>query len=249
MASLTVGIDLAKNVFSLHGVDAHGKVALRKTVKRNKLMQSFANLPKDTLIGMEACSSAHYWARQLQKLGYTARIMASRFVMPYRKGGKNDSNDAEAICEAVGRPNMRFVSIKSPDQQSALCVHRLRQGLVRARTAQINQLRGLLMEFGIVVRKNRESVQREVPLILEDAENELPWVMRKLIEGAFTRLLQRVCCLINVTKGCVQPDIRNGSSLTRIHPNILLNRQELLKSAAWMHLALSNAFLNDTFVA
>ncbi|MCL6272260.1 IS110 family transposase, partial [Sansalvadorimonas sp. 2012CJ34-2] len=190
MTSFTVGIDLAKNVFSLHGVDAHGKVTLRKTVKRNKLLAALGNLPEDTLIGMEACSGAHHWARQFQKLGYTARIMASRFVTPYRKGGKNDNNDAEAICEAVGRPNMRFVSIKSPDQQSALCVHRLRQGLVRARTAQINQLRGLLMEFGIVIRKSRESVQREVPLILADAENDLPWVMRQLIEDAFKRLLQ-----------------------------------------------------------
>ena len=179
MKALTVGIDLAKNVFSIHGVDDHGKTAIRKTVKRQKLLSEISNL-KPSVIGLEACSGSHYWAREFNKLGHAARIMAPKFVIPYRKGGKNDSNDAEAICEAVCRPNMRFVSIKSVDQQAVLCVHRLRAGLIRARTSQINQLRGLLMEFGIVMPVGRYPAQREIHVILGDAENGLPWVVRQL---------------------------------------------------------------------
>lgn len=110
----TIGIDLAKNVFSIHGVDAYGKCVLRKTVKRNKLLEIFANLPP-CLVGMEACSGAHHWAKELSKLGHTPRIMASKFVIPYRQNEKNDANDAEAICEAASRPKTRFVSIKSAE--------------------------------------------------------------------------------------------------------------------------------------
>jgi len=144
----TVGIDLAKNVFSVHGVDAHGKVVLKKTVSRGKLLECFANLPS-AIIGMEACSGAHHWARALRSIGHDARIIAPRFVIPYRKSGKNDGNDAEAICEAVGRPAMRFVHVKSVEQQAVLCLHRIRSAVVAERTAQINQLRGLLSEFGL----------------------------------------------------------------------------------------------------
>ena len=150
----TVGIDLAKNVFSVHGVDAHGKVVLKKTVSRGKLLELFANLPP-ALIGMEACSGAHHWARQLIALGHDARIIAPRFVIPYRKSGKNDGNDSEAICEAVSRPAMRFVPVKSVDAQAVLCLHRIRSAVVTERTAQINQLRGLLAEFGLVMPKGR----------------------------------------------------------------------------------------------
>lgn len=189
MKTLTVGIDLAKNVFSIHGVDSHGKTVIRKTVKRHKLLSEISNL-KPAVIGIEACSGSHHWAREFNKLGHTARIMAPKFVIPYRKGGKNDSNDAEAICEAVGRPNMRFVSIKSVDQQAVLCVHRLRSGLVRARTAQINQLRGLLMEFGIVMPVGRYPAQREVHVILGDADNGLPWVIRQLVQDVYSKILQ-----------------------------------------------------------
>ncbi|HAS8565736.1 TPA: transposase, partial [Vibrio vulnificus] len=125
----TIGVDLAKNVFSIHGVDAYGKCVLRKTVKRNKLLDTFANLPP-CIIGMEACSGAHHWARELLKLGHHPKIMASKFVIPYRQNEKNDANDAEAICEAVSRPKTRFVSIKSDEQQAVLCLHRIRQGLI-----------------------------------------------------------------------------------------------------------------------
>ena len=114
------------------------------------------------LIGMEACSSAHHWAREFNKLGHDARIMSAKFVIPYRKNQKNDSNDAEAICEAVTRPNMRFVTIKSPEQQAILCLHRLRSGLIKDRTAQLNRLRGLLAEFGFSVRQGRSPGQAEM---------------------------------------------------------------------------------------
>ena len=185
----TIGIDLAKSVFSIHGVDRHGKVVLRKQLSRAKLLPFLAQLPP-CLVGMEACSSAHHWARELEKLGHRVGIMAPRFVAPYRKSGKNDDNDAEAICEAVARPQMRFVAVKSAEQQAVLCLHRIRQGAVTERTAQINQLRGLLAEFGLVMPKGRYSAQREVPLILEDAENGLPMLARRLLNDVYQRVLR-----------------------------------------------------------
>ena len=128
-----VGIDLAKLVFSIHGVAEHSKCKLRKTIKRNNLLAEVAKLPL-CIIGMEACSGAHYWAREFTKLGHDVRIMACKFVIPYRQNEKNDANDAEAICEAVTRPKTRFVSIKSEEQQAVLCLHRIRQGAIKDRT-------------------------------------------------------------------------------------------------------------------
>lgn len=183
----TIGIDLAKNVFSIHGVDAYGKCVLKKTVKRNKLLEVFANLPP-CLIGMEASSGAHYWARELIKLGHDPRIMAPKFVIPYRQNEKNDANDAEAICEAVGRPKTRFVSIKSPEQQAVLCLHRIRQGVIKSRTATINQLRGLLSEFGIVISQGRFTLQNSIDCILEDAENGIPDLARELLFDLVQRI-------------------------------------------------------------
>ena len=177
----TVGIDLAKNVFQVHGVDARGKVALCKQLKRAQVVVFFANLPR-CLIGMEACASAHYWARTLQGFGHTVRLIAPQFVKPYVKTNKNDVADAEAICEAVSRPNMRFVAIKSIEQQAILSVHRVRQGFVKARTAQANQIRGLLGEFGLVMPQGIYNVAKRVPEILEDARNELPVPFRHLID-------------------------------------------------------------------
>ena len=183
----TVGIDLAKNVFSVHGVDAHGKVALKKTVSRGKLLECFANLPP-CLVGMEACSGAHHWARQLRALGHDARIIAPRFVIPYRKGGKNDGNDSEAICEAVSRPAMRFVPIKSVEQQAVLSLHRIRSAVVAERTAQINQIRGLLAEFGLIMPKGRYPAQHHLPDILEDGDNGLPGLARHLLHDIYRRI-------------------------------------------------------------
>ena len=162
----TVGIDLAKNSFSVHGVDAAGAVVLRKTVSRARLLELLMSQPP-CLIGLEACSGAHEWARRLQQFGHTVKLMAPRFVAPYRKNGKNDGNDAEAICEAVSRPSMRFIPIKTTEQQAVLCLHRVRQGFVEERTATINRLRGLLAEFGFVLAQSSAVVRREVQTVLE----------------------------------------------------------------------------------
>lgn len=171
MAILYVGIDLAKNVFAVHGVDERGKAVLvRPSVPRARLHQMVAALPPCT-IGMEACSGAHHWARLFMQHGHTVRLMAPKFVAPYRmsgKRGKNDAADAMAICEAVQRPNMRFVPVKSQDEQARLCVHRVRQGLVEQRTAIINRIRGLLSEFGVVLPQKAATVRREAASHLED---------------------------------------------------------------------------------
>jgi transposase len=137
---------------------------------------------------LEACAGAHYWARQLAQLGHTVRLMAPQFVKPYVKTNKNDRNDAEAICEAVSRPNMRFVPVKTAEMQAVLALHRARQGLVKARTAQANQIRGLLAEFGIVIRPGMSHITKSLPVILEDADNGLPGMMRQLLAGLSRQL-------------------------------------------------------------
>ncbi len=162
----TVGIDLAKNLFSLHAVDGRGTVVLRKTVNRGRLMGLVAQLPP-CLIGLEACSGAHEWARRFQAHGHTVKLMAPKFVAPYRKSGKNDGNDAEAICEAVGRPSMRFVPVKSLEQQAVLTLHRVRLGFIEERTATINRIRGLLAEFGVVLPQRAIEVRRGATAALE----------------------------------------------------------------------------------
>lgn len=181
----TIGIDLAKHLFQVHGVDERGKARLSKRLKRGQVLEFFVNQPP-CLIGMEACASAHYWARKLIELGHTVKLIAPQFVKPYVKSNKNDATDAEAICEAVGRPNMRFVPIKNAEQQAVLALHRARQGFVEARTAQANQIRGLLGEFGIVFAQGIRWVTTKLPEILEDAQNGLPGTSREL----FSRLLQ-----------------------------------------------------------
>ncbi len=181
MNMTTVGIDLAKNVFQVHGVDERGKTVLKKQLKRDQMMSFFTNLPV-CLIGMEACGSAHYWANKLQGLGHTVKLMAPQFVKPYVKTNKNDAADAEAICEAVSWPNMRFVPIKNGEQQAVLALHRARQGFVKARTAQANQLRGLLAEYGIIIAKGIAHIGQRLPEILEDSENGLLGTFRQLLE-------------------------------------------------------------------
>jgi transposase len=179
----TVGIDLAKSVFSLHGVDAKGKTVLRRTVRRDRLVETVAGL-SPCLIGMEACSGAHEWGRRFQGHGHTVRLMAPKFVAPYRKSDKNDGNDAEAICEAVTRPSMRFVPVKSVEQQALLALHRVRQGFVVERTAIINRLRGLMTEFGVVLALRSVTVRRQAA----QAAEALP----ELARGAIGDLLEQL---------------------------------------------------------
>jgi transposase len=177
----TIGIDLAKNVFQVHGADDKGKAVLKKQLKRTQMLPFFANLTP-CRIGMEACGSAHYWARKLQALGHTVQLIAPQYVKPFVKRNKNDAADAEAICEAMTRPNMPTVPIKNASQQAILSVHRARQGFIKARTAQANQIRGLLAEYGIVIAKGIGHITKRVPEILEDGENDLPGSFRLLIE-------------------------------------------------------------------
>jgi transposase len=180
----TLGIDLAKRVFALHGIDGRGRVVLRRTVRRDQLMELVARLPR-CLIGMEACAGAHDWARRFREFGHEVKLMAAKFVIPYRKNGKNDGNDAEAICEAVGRPNMRFVPVKSAEQQAVLALHRTRQGFVHERTAVINRMRALLTEFGVVLPQNAEVVRRHA----SGGAEALPVLARRMIEDLRAHLV------------------------------------------------------------
>ena len=179
----TVGIDLAKRVFTLHGIDGDGRAVLRRTVRRDQLLELMALLPK-CVVGMEAGSGAHEWARQFQRLGHTPKLMAAKFVAPYRRRGKNDGNDAEAICEAVGRPDMRFVPVKSLEQQALLSLHRARQGFITERTAVINRVRGLLAEFGIVLPARAETVRRQASAAAE----AVPLLARRIIADLLTHV-------------------------------------------------------------
>jgi transposase len=179
----TLGVDLAKNVFSLHGVDAAGKPVLRRTVRRDRLVQTVASL-SPCLIGMEACSGAHEWGRRFERFGHTVKLMAPKFVAPYRKSGKNDGNDAEAVCEAVSRPSMRFVPLKSAEQQALLTLHRVRYGFVVERTAIINRLRGLMAEFGVVMPLRAVAVRR----LAREAAEALPELARCAIADLLEQL-------------------------------------------------------------
>jgi transposase len=167
MEVTTIGIDIAKRIFQVHGVDARGKTVLKKKLMRDQVLTFMANLPK-CLVGIEACGSAHYWARELVKLGHEVKLMAPQFVKPYVKTNKNDEADSEAICEAVARPNMRFVPIKSIEQQDILSIHRVRQRLVRNRTALANEIRGLLLEFGFIIPQGINKIMAKLIEILDN---------------------------------------------------------------------------------
>ena len=168
-----VGVDLAKSVFQVHGVDAAGKVVLRRRLSRSKLLSFIGALPP-CLIGMETCASANYWARELIALGHEVRLMPPQYVKPYVKRSKNDASDAEAICEAVTRPSMRFVGVKSTEQQSVLVLHRTRLVLTRQRTQLSNAIRGHLAEFGIVAPVGRQGLDRLIAVIADPDDDRLP---------------------------------------------------------------------------
>ncbi len=182
-----IGVDLAKQLFQLHGVDERGKVVLRKTLRRERMLEFFVQL-QPCEVGMEACGGAHYWARELIKLGHTVRLLAPNKVKAYLDGNKNDSHDADAICEAMSRPRMRFVQPKSVAQQDMQTLHRGRAMLVRERTALANQLRGLLHEYGIVVRKSFAALRRAVPALLEGNDERLTPILKEVLAEAFERL-------------------------------------------------------------
>jgi len=176
----TVGLDLAKNVFQVHGIDSGGKVIIRRSLRRRQMLPFFGKL-EPCLIGIEACGTSHFWSRELQALGHEVKLMPPTYVKPYVKRGKTDAGDAAAICEAVGRPTMRFVAIKSPEQQSMLALHRSRDLLIRQRTQLVNMIRGQLAEFGIVVAKGIHHVLNLVARLLDGETLDLPALAAKVV--------------------------------------------------------------------
>jgi transposase len=178
----TVGLDIAKSVFQVHGVDADGAVVMRKRIGRAKLLEFFAALPP-CVVGIEACPSAHHWSRKLRALGHTVRLMPPSYVKAYLKRSKNDANDAAAICEAVTRPSMRFVPIKTEQQQSGLMLHRSRQLLVRQRTMIANAIRGHMAELGIISAKGRNGTAELLEVIANAADDCIPAVARFSLEA------------------------------------------------------------------
>lgn len=183
-----IGIDLSKMSFQLHGTDSQGRAVLKKKLNRNKLLSFIANLPQ-CVIAIEACGGSHYWCRKFTDLGHTVRIIAPQFVKPYVKSNKNDAADAEAICEAAQRPSMRFVPRKSVEQQDIQSIHRIRSQVVARRTAQANQIRGLLMEYGVIIPKGISFIRKNIPLILEDAENDLTVLFREMLNELYEEMV------------------------------------------------------------
>ena len=192
-----VGIDLAKNVYQLHGVDRFGKTMWKRRLKRHQWFKVLLDkIEPGCEIGMEACASAHHWGRELQSRGYTVKLIPPQFVKPYVKSNKSDAKDAEAICEAMSRPNMRFVTVKTVEQQDIQATHRIRSELITQRTAKANQIRGLVAEYGLVAPKHMSSLRAAIPCWLEDAENGLTGDFRSLLHGVWNDLLgldDRVC--------------------------------------------------------
>ena len=182
-----IGLDIAKSVFQVHGVDDEGHVVVRRQLRRRQVLKFFAKLPL-CLIGMEACATAHHWARELRQLGHEVRLMPARYVKPYVKRNKNDAADAEAICEAVTRPTMRFVPIKTEEQQSVLMVHRTRELFVRQRTSLINAIRAHLAEFGIVAGVGRNGVEVLLVLIADGKDERIPPEARSCLMALATQL-------------------------------------------------------------
>ena len=183
----TIGLDLAKSVFQVHGVDADGEAVLRQRPTRGRMLKFFAKLPR-CLVGIEACASSHYWARELVALGHDVKMMPAQYVKPYVKRSKNDAADAEAICEAVTRPTMRFVGIKSPEQQSAMMLHRVRLILSRQRTQLSNALRAHLAEFGIVAPIGRNGIDRLLGIVADTTDDRVPTTARICLEVLVAQL-------------------------------------------------------------
>src|SRR5215831_16888798 len=186
-AIATIGLDIAKSVFQVHGVDAGGQVVLRRQLKRRYVLAFFQKLPP-CLVGIEACASSHHWSRELQALGHTVRLMPPAYVKPYVKRQKNDATDAEAICEAVTRPNMRFVPTKTVEQQSCLMLHRARHLFIRQQTAVINSIRAYLAEFGVVAPVGRRGVEHLLEVVADTADRRLPEVARACLAALGSQL-------------------------------------------------------------
>jgi len=194
-----IGLDLAKHVFQVHGVDASGALVLRKQLRRGQVVAFFAALPR-CLVGLEACATAHYWARELQAVGHEVRLMPAQYVKAYVKRNKNDAADAQAICEAVGRPSTRFVALKTAEQQAALLLHRGRERLVRQRTTLVNALRAHLAEFGVIAPQELRNVGRLIAIVRDASDTRLPDPARQVLEVLATQLEQLATAVAAVEK-------------------------------------------------
>lgn len=245
-----IGIDLAKNVFQLHGVDHHGHTVLQKRLSRGKFAEFMAQLPP-CLVGMEACGGAHYWARKFTSFGHEVKLMSPQFVKPYVKSNKNDFNDAEAICEAVTRPNMRFVAIKSVEQQDIQMLHRIRSRLIQERTALINQMRGLLLEYGAVIPQGISQIRKNFIEVLDCHTSHLSHRGRLLLTNLYEQLkdldlkiahydksVQQVCRESEVCQRLVQ--VQGVGPLTATALVAAVGNAKIFKSgrqmAAWLGL-------------
>jgi len=203
-----IGLDLAKDVFQVHGVDRDGRTVVRRRLRRAEVLKFFAGV-EPCVVGMEACGGAHHWGRELGKQGHQVRMVSAQFVKPYVKSNKSDANDAEAICEAISRPGMRFVEVKTVQQQELQGLHRVRSGLVAQRTGLANRIRGLLTEFGVVMPRQLAQVRRALPWILEDGENGLSGALRGLLEDLradLERLDERIGELDQMIRKAVRED-------------------------------------------
>ena len=247
---ITIGVDLAKNVFQVHGVDAEGSVVFRRQLRRSRMLPFFEKLPP-CLVGMEACATAHHWARQLIELGHEVKLMPPHYVKPYVKRGKNDAADAEAICEAVTRPTMRFVSVKSTEQQSILMLHRTRELLIRQRTMLINAIRGHMAEFGMVAPVGVPQVTKLLRIIADMDDARLPTVARTCLESLARQFLSlheeiggakrkihawhhsnEVSCRLETIPG-LGPISSSAMAASVTDPDVFKNGREL---AAWIGL-------------
>lgn len=221
-----IGVDVAKHVFQIHGVDRYEHAVWRRRLPRDRWLQAVCEMAEPGCeIGMEACGGAHHWARQLQAHGYHVKLIAPQFVKPYVKSNKNDANDAEAICEAMSRPSMRFVTIKTSHQQDIQAVHRVRSGLVKQRTAKGSQIRGLVAEYGLIAPKELSSLRRTIPCWLEDGENGLSACFRQLLDGLrqdLRTLDERISALDQtiVDMAHADPDARRLQQLRGVGPVI-----------------------------
>lgn len=185
-----LGIDIAKNVFQLHGVDDKGEIVLRRKLRRNKMIETITHLTPCT-IAMEACGGANHWCRKFKQMGHDVKLISPQFVKPFVKTNKNDRNDAEAIVEAASRPSMRFVSPKTVEQEDIQAIHRIRSRLVQERTALVNQIRGLLAEYGVIIPKGISKIRQALPEILEDAENELSHFGRRIFADLYEEISEK----------------------------------------------------------
>ena len=219
-----VGVDLAKNVFQVHGVDRRGRCIWKRQLKRSSWLRALSEkLEPGCEIGMEACSGAHHWARALRERGFTVKLMAPQFVKPYVKSQKNDATDAAAVCEAMSRPDMRFVAMKTVEQQDIQALHRVRSSLITQRTAQANQIRGLVSEYGLVAPKQLVALRRAIPAWLEDGENGLTDGFRSLMSRLWDDLIRLDNRILDLDReiGCVaasHPDAKRLQQLRGIGP-------------------------------